>query len=892
MPPYLSAAKFVFRCFSPHSSRSCQSIETLADGSATNADLIDPWGVWLDQSGSVLIEDSTHRVRRVTPDGNITTIAGSLHYGGDNGPALSAYRNQPSGMALDGPGNAYIADAYNYRIRKVTPDGTISTYADGGPGLPVSSNVPALKVGLSHINGIAADAKGAIYLAAIAQVYKIGTDGILSIIAGTGNFGNGGDGGPATSATFENIQAIALDAPGNIYLADSETNRVRMINASIGIIIAFAGNGSTGTSPDGGLATSVPLNMPTAMAVDSAGNVYIADSLDLKIRVVKQGIISTAVGSGRLGSPDGVPAATADFSPAGSLAVDAAGNLYIGSAFFGAIYVVVNGTIHQISGATSEALTEGMPALSASFFSSALQVDANGDVYAADSGGNTIRKLILDTPVSFTVLDGDKQTAFTGQPLAKPLRVQLTGRAAGVPGVTVTFSVTPGSGGTLSASSTLTDVNGQAAVTLTSGSQAGPVVVTATVVGTSLPRVQFTEKAVAPCPVVVPSITSVRSASDFGCSLTFAPGSWLEIKGSNLAQTTRLGNGSDFSGSNAPTTVDGVSVTMDGKAVFAEHVSPGQLNVQAPADTAAGPVPVVVTTASAAACASAAFTAAEAAIAPRLLAPASFDIGGKKCLAALFYRWIDIRGQPQPDTRRAFPAGGSGRSADRVRRGVRQCQSAVGAGDGSCGREFAAESDDQFRRRASDGQLRRAGSGNGRRISVCVRGSERAKWRLCGDVPGGQYDGGADGVLNGAAVRAELSNSIEKTARLIPDGAIGALGGLFQVRQGFRGIAGSREGGPEMEVSLEQFGGVSNGFAILGDGSGVLAAGFEQAAQKIVRPGMVGLGAEHNFQLLPGFRSTIGSRQHGRVIEACRGVFRVDTERLSEVIGGFIESPA
>jgi uncharacterized protein (TIGR03437 family) len=210
----------------------------------------------------------------------------------------------------------------------------------------------------------------------------------------------------------------------------------------------------------------------------------------------------------------------------------------------------------------------------------------------------------------------------------------LLGRAGGVPGVTVTFTISSGSG-TLSAASTVTDSNGVAAVGLTPGA-AGTVLVTAAAAGTKLPGVLFTTTAVAPCPVPVPAVTSLKSATDFGGSLTFAPGSWLEIKGTNLAQTTRLWGGADFSGSSAPTAVDGVSVTVDGKPAYVEYVSPAQLNVQAPADSVVGAVQVLVTTQSNPSCVSTPFSASEATIAPGLLAPASFDIGGKQYLVGLF----------------------------------------------------------------------------------------------------------------------------------------------------------------------------------------------------------------------------------------------------------------
>lgn len=198
-------------------------------------------------------------------------------------------------------------------------------------------------------------------------------------------------------------------------------------------------------------------------------------------------------------------------------------------------------------------------------------------------------------------------------------------------GITVTFAVTSGSG-TLSAATTQTDSKGSAGVSLRLGAVTGSVVVTATVAGSTLPPVQFTETAVA-CAVPQPVIASVNSAGDFGGSITFAPGSWLEIKGRNLAPNTRQWAGGDFNGSNAPTSLDGVAVSVGGNGAFVAYISPTQINVQAPAGTATSNVPIMVTTG---ACSSAGFTGTEAATAPGLLAPSSFSVGGKQYLVALF----------------------------------------------------------------------------------------------------------------------------------------------------------------------------------------------------------------------------------------------------------------
>jgi uncharacterized protein (TIGR03437 family) len=612
------------------------------DGTATNVSLEFPVNVSADSAGNLYIVDDSHLVRKLTLDGKLTTVAGRVHFGGDNGPAVSALLNEPTDVALAGQAgqaNVFIADASNYRIRKVAADGTITSYSGNGtPGIP-SSGTTAANAQLPYINSMTTDAKGAMYLAGNYQVWKIASDGTVSLVAGTGAYGSAGDGGQATAATFEQISGIALDASGDVYIADYGTNRVRAIAAATGIITPFAGSGTRGSAGNGALATSAQLNLDysaTPLAVDTAGNVYIADTGNYTVRMVSAtGIITTAVGNGTFGRPDGVPANATGFSEAGSMAFDSAGNLYIASQNYGDIYRYQPSSkiIRRISGTGNSALTDGTPAISVNFFSDGIKVDQNGDIYAADSGNNAIRKLQVNTPTGFTITDGNYQTGQAGQSLSKVLKVQLGGRLGfGVSGVTVTYAVTSGSA-TLSAGSTVTDSAGMAGIGVTLGAGTGTVTIAATAAGTGLAPLQFTETAIPACTVPQPAIASVNTATDFGGSATFAPGSWLEIKGTNLSQTTRQWAGSDFNGASAPTSLDSVSVTIDGKSAYLAYISPGQINVQAPADTATGNVQVAVTTSS---CSSTAFTVPEAAIAPGLLAPASFKVNGTQYLVAQF----------------------------------------------------------------------------------------------------------------------------------------------------------------------------------------------------------------------------------------------------------------
>jgi uncharacterized protein (TIGR03437 family) len=605
------------------------------DGPALSSALRMPPNASADDAGNVFVVDLTHRVRKVTSDGRLTTVAGRLHFAGDNGPAPSAILNEPTDIAFDAAGNAYIADGANYIIRKVTPAGVISTVAGKlSPGVPLNGSTLA-NTPLPYIRFLAFDAKGAMYLAGNHIIYKVAGD-ILTIYAGTGATGNSGDGGRATAATFAGITGMALNAAGDLYVADS--NRVRVISADTGVINAFAGSGTRGRGGDGTLATSALFDLSSTrshLAVDRTGNVYVADTYNYSVRMVdRQGIISTVVGNGTFGHADGAPATSA-FSVPGPLAFDAAGNLYVASQSYGELYRLTSGLMRRIAGSGANPPADGAPALASSIYTYGMKIDANNDIYSVDVASSTVRKLILNSPTGLAITDGNAQTAQTGQALPKALKVQLNGRAGtGVSGVAINFDVKSGSA-RLSAASAQTDASGFAAVTATLGTTPGPVVITATAAGTSLPAVEFTATATAPpsvCSVPQPAIVSAGSAGDFGGSPTFASGSWLEIKGANLSQTTRPWSGDDFTGANAPTTLDGVTVTINGSRAFIGYISPAQINVQAPADAATGGLDLVVTTSG---CASSPFLAQKAPTAGGLLAPSSFNIGGKQYIAAL-----------------------------------------------------------------------------------------------------------------------------------------------------------------------------------------------------------------------------------------------------------------
>ena len=304
---------------------------------ATTAELFYPTGIAIDNAGNIFFADqNNNRIRRISNSYVISTFAGgdTFGYSGDGHVAVAASLTTPTGVAVDGNRRVYIADYGNNCIRMVDNDGLMHTFAgtaqngfggDGGPATAAMLNNPI---------SVVADMAGNVFIADHGnnRVRKVDRNGIITTIAGSGEDGGGnkGDGGPATLASFAMPTGIALDRAGNLFIADAVNGYIRKVTTD-GIMHTVAGNGSSGYNGDGGMATAAKLFLPWSIAIDQNDNLYIADQNNNRVRKVnKAGIISTYAGVGHMGySGDGGCANAAELSYPWGIAVDGTGSVYI-----------------------------------------------------------------------------------------------------------------------------------------------------------------------------------------------------------------------------------------------------------------------------------------------------------------------------------------------------------------------------------------------------------------------------------------------------------------------------------------------------------------------------------------------------------------------------------
>ena len=304
-------------------------------GQAVYASLYAPIGVTFDTASNLYFSDQGNNcVRMINTLGIITTIAGKgTHgYSGDGGQAINAELSHPAVIVFDVFGNLYIADTDNHCIRMVNTAGIITTIAGNGTGGYSGDGGPATSAELDAPYGVTFDSFNDLYIADYGgnSIRKINTVGIISTIAGNGTLGFSGDGGQATAAELFYPQGVRFNAAGNLFITDTYNNRIRMIN-SLGTINTIIGNGVLGFSGDGGQATGAELYQPVGIIFDAANNLYFSDSENNRIRKVNAaGIISTIAGNGIGGySGDGGEVTTAELHNPAEIAFDLAGNMYI-----------------------------------------------------------------------------------------------------------------------------------------------------------------------------------------------------------------------------------------------------------------------------------------------------------------------------------------------------------------------------------------------------------------------------------------------------------------------------------------------------------------------------------------------------------------------------------
>lgn len=383
----------------------------------------------------------------------VSTLAGNGTFGGagDGGAAVAAQLWSPRAVAVDGQGNVYVADTQNHRIRKIAPRGVITAFA--GTGILGSSGDggAAVDATLNEPRSVIADSAGNVYIGDFRnnRVRKVGLDGKISTVAGTGVEGDRGDGGLATQAELSTPLGLALDSQGNLYVAESGNNRVRKVNASDGKISTVAGNGEVGFGGDGGPATAARFNFLSGIALDRQNNLYIVDQGNYRVRKVNasDGRISTIAGTGEPGySGDGIQASTALLNETRLITTDAAGDLYLADQ--------VNNRIRKISLSTGVITTvagtglggfggdNGAPATALLSFPTGVALDAQGNLYIADGGNHRIRKVQAASNVRAlaSISAASFTTSLTSEALAAAFGVNLattTQAATSVPLPTV-----------------------------------------------------------------------------------------------------------------------------------------------------------------------------------------------------------------------------------------------------------------------------------------------------------------------------------------------------------------------------------------------------------------------------------------------------------------------
>ena len=319
-----------------------------------------------------------------------TIVAGSDSAGFANGTGTAARFNHPFGLTLDNSGNLYVADQGNELIRMITPGAVVSTYA-GTVVTTGSVNGPAALASFNKPFGVAADISGNVYVADAGNnvIRLISPPGTVSTFAGTGVAG-AADG--KDTATFNSPLGVAVDVAGNVYVADYENDLIRKISAA-GVVSTIAGKRGVAGAANG-LDTASRFNLPESLAVDVSGNIYVADNGNNLIRkITPAGVVSTIAGSGKAGFADGTGTSASFNSPFG-IAVDLAGNIYVADAGNNRVRKITPaGTVSTFAGSGARGARDAAGAAATFNTPAGLVIDLAGNIYVADENNNLIRKI-------------------------------------------------------------------------------------------------------------------------------------------------------------------------------------------------------------------------------------------------------------------------------------------------------------------------------------------------------------------------------------------------------------------------------------------------------------------------------------------------------------------
>ena len=372
-----------------------------ADGTGGEARFISPAGVATDGSGNIYVADVyNHTIRMITPAGVVTTLVGTPGSAGSaDGTGAAAQFNQPSGVAVDGSGNVYVADTTNHTIRKVTPEGVVTTFA-GSPGNSGSADGVGAAARFKYPVGVAVDGAGNVYVADTSNnlIRKITTAGAVSTI-----------GNAATGIALP--WGVAVSGAGDVYVANTDDHTIRKISAG-GVVTTVAGSHGVPGFADGPSDVARFTN-PTGVAVDGAGNLYVADSSNSIVRkIASDGTVTTLAGMAHHeGDVDGIGSAARFTHPTG-IAIDGTGQAYIADSFTHIIrkLTVVTAEVSTFAGKPGpQGYSDGAPRTARFDAPAGIAVDPSGNVYVADTYNNTIRKISADGSV--TTLAGTAKAA-------------------------------------------------------------------------------------------------------------------------------------------------------------------------------------------------------------------------------------------------------------------------------------------------------------------------------------------------------------------------------------------------------------------------------------------------------------------------------------------------